>query len=173
MHVFSFPPVATRTSRLLILGSMPGKASLAADQYYAHPRNLFWDFIAASLGIERDLPYPKRVAALEACGVALWDVLKSCRRTSSLDSDIVTSSIVVNPLAEFLESHPAIEAVCFNGAKAEALFRKHVLPDVAYRAELSYRRLPSTSPANAGIPLATKRRQWAAALRLARRPTSP
>jgi len=173
MHVFSFPAIATPTSRLLILGSMPGKASLEANEYYAHPRNLFWDFIAGSLGIERDLPYSERVSALEAAGVALWDVLKSCRRTSSLDSDIVTSSIVVNPLAEFLESHSAVETVCFNGAKAESLFRKHVLPDVERRAELSCRRLPSTSPANAGIPLATKRRQWSAALRAVRRPTSP
>lgn len=168
MHVFSFPPIATKKSRLLILGSMPGKASLQADQYYAHPRNLFWDFTADCLGFERDGPYAERVSALEAAGVALWDVLKSCRRTSSLDSDIIESSIVVNPFGEFLSAHPAIATVCFNGAKAESVFGKHVLPDLKHITALSYHRLPSTSPANAGIPLATKLEQWSVALRAVR-----
>jgi TDG/mug DNA glycosylase family protein len=164
VHVFSFPPIANAKSRLLILGSMPGKASLEANEYYAHPRNLFWEFAADHFGFDRDASYAERVAALEEAGVALWDVLKSCRRTSSLDSDIVESSIVVNPFGKFLAAHPAIATVCFNGAKAESVFKKHVLPDLPHSAALSFQRLPSTSPANAGIPLTTKRKQWAVAL---------
>lgn len=169
VHVHSFPPVATAASRLLILGSMPGKASLEAGQYYAHPRNLFWEFMARCLGVDRDAPYAERISMLRAEGVALWDVLKSCTRTSSLDSDIVESSIVVNPLSEFLRSHPTIEIVYFNGAKAESLFTKRVLPDLEPDNGLGFQRLPSTSPANASIPLATKLRTWRTALNAAQR----
>jgi TDG/mug DNA glycosylase family protein len=165
MRVHSFPPVADPESRLLILGSMPGKASLRAGEYYAHPRNLFWSFIETCLGVASEAPYPERIAALRNRGVALWDVLASCTRASSLDADIVESSVVVNPLPDFFRSHARIERVCFNGATAEALFKRHVLPGLPSPSGLSLRRLPSTSPANASIPRDTKIRQWRTALR--------
>lgn len=164
MRVHSFPPVASAESRLLILGSMPGKASLRAGEYYAHRRNLFWAFVEACLGVAREAPYPDRLAALRTHGVALWDVLESCTRTSSLDSDIVESSVVVNPIPDFLLSHSRIELVCFNGAAAETLFRRHVLPALPTPSLVSLRRLPSTSPANASIPRDVKIREWRSAL---------
>jgi TDG/mug DNA glycosylase family protein len=143
---------------------MPGKASLRAQQYYAHPQNLFWDFMAQFFEFDREAPYSKRISALQQNRVALWDVLKSCTRTSSLDSDIISSSIVINPFGKFFQVHPAITAVCFNGAKADALYRRHVLPDLECVQTLSYHRLPSTSPANASIPRSSKLREWRSAL---------
>jgi double-stranded uracil-DNA glycosylase len=164
VHAYSFPPIATAESRVLILGSMPGKVSLQAGEYYAHPRNLFWEFVARCVGLDREAPYHVRVAALQGRGVALWDVLKSCTRTSSLDSDILKSSVVVNEFGAFLDSHPHIKSVYFNGAKAEALFTRHVLAGLPTNRGLSYTRLPSTSPANASIPFGTKVREWSLAL---------
>ncbi len=164
MHVHSFPPVANAESRVLILGSMPGKASLRAGEYYAHPRNLFWELLARCLGVSNRKSYPERLAILQTRGVALWDVLKSCTRTSSLDSDIVASSVVVNPFGEFFEAHPKIKIVYLNGAKAEALFQKYVLPSLPSSEGYSYKRLPSTSPAHTSIPFATKVREWSSAV---------
>ena len=111
-----------------------------------------------------------RTRALRSHGIALWDVLKSCTRSSSLDSDIVESSIVVNPLAEFLLAHPGIRAVCFNGAKAEATFRRHVLANLAQGDPPELFRLPSTSPANASISYARKLEDWAVVRELLVRP---
>jgi TDG/mug DNA glycosylase family protein len=143
---------------------MPGRVSLQAGEYYAHPRNLFWEFVARYVGLDREAPYHARAAGLRARGVALWDVLKSCTRTSSLDSDILESSVVVNEFGAFFDSHRHIQSVYFNGAKAEALFTRHVLPGLPTNRGLSYTRLPSTSPANASIPFATKAREWSRAL---------
>jgi TDG/mug DNA glycosylase family protein len=90
--------------------------------------------------------------------------LKSCTRTSSLDSDIDDSSIVVNEFDEFLPAHPAIRTVCFNGAKAEQVYRRYVLPELPEIGDVTYHRLPSTSPANAAIPPERKLECWRAAL---------
>jgi len=139
--VHSFPPISDSASRLLILGSMPGKASLRARQYYAHPQNAFWKIIAALLDLDAAAPYEARVAALRARGIALWDVMKSCTRASSLDSDVVESSIVPNPFEHFLRAHPGIHTVCFNGAKAEQSFQRYALPKLGPRGDLAYYRL--------------------------------
>ncbi len=139
---------------------MPGRVSLEAQQYYAHPRNLFWDLMARLFGFDREAPYGERVAALLREGIALWDVLRSCTRSSSLDSDIIDSSVVVNGFGSFLAAHPAIKTVCFNGAKAETSYRRHVLPEVEGTDLFTYYRLPSTSPANASIPLNRKLNEW-------------
>ena len=161
-HARSFPPIAKPDARVLILGSMPGQASLAAGQYYAHPRNAFWPLMATLLGFDAALDYPARTRALTAAGVAVWDVLHSCRRPGSLDSSIDAESLVVNDLAGFLARHRAIEHIFFNGSAAEKLFRKHVGTDPSI-ARLRLARLPSTSPAHAALNFAQKLAAWRAA----------
>jgi len=159
MHVHSFPPISDPTCRVLILGSMPGKASLRANQYYAHPQNAFWRILSAFFEIPADAPYERRLAGLIRNRLALWDVLRSCTRESSLDSDIVEASIVPNDFAAFLAEHPNLRTLCFNGAKAEACFRRYVLSSLPEH-DLACHRLPSTSPANASIPYSAKLAAW-------------
>jgi double-stranded uracil-DNA glycosylase len=163
-YVHSFPPIASSSARLLILGTMPGIASLQAGQYYAHPQNAFWRIAGAIVGFDPASPYDVRVARMRAAGIAVWDVLKSCTRQSSLDSDIVHATAVPNDLPAFLAGHPQIRRVCFNGAKAEALFARHVRPRLAPGPDVEYVRLPSTSPANASVPWAVKLQAWRTAL---------
>jgi TDG/mug DNA glycosylase family protein len=100
-RVFCFEPVGDTASTVLILGSMPGKVSLAADQYYAHPRNVFWTIMGELVGARPDLPYKERLDILRCCGIALWDVLGSCVRAGSLDSSIKTASAAPNDLNFF------------------------------------------------------------------------
>lgn len=162
-HVQSFPPISGATATRLILGSMPGTASLAANQYYAHPRNYFWQIIGAVLDVPHDWPYEARCRALIDRRVALWDVLEACIRPGSLDSEIVESSIVPNDFAAFLAAHRGIHTIFFNGAKAETIYRRHVRPSLPKAfAEIATVRLPSTSPANASIPLPEKLARWRA-----------
>lgn len=161
--VESFPPIALPDARLLILGSMPGVASLHAGQYYAHPQNRFWKILGEILGFDPASPYPQRVASLQEAGIALWDVLASCHRPGSLDADIHAASAVANDLPGFLTSHPGIKRICFNGATAESLFRRHVSPRLGDR-KIETLRLPSSSPANASIPPQQKLAAWSDAL---------
>lgn len=159
--IHSFPPNADPDARLLILGSMPGAASLRAGQYYAHPRNGFWIIMHELFGIDPGLPYPQRLAALRQNGIALWDVLKSCMRIGSLDSDIDDTSIVPNDFAGFFLAHPRITRICFNGTKAEQSYIRFVLPmlDESSR-DIPSMKLPSTSPANASYSLQRKIDAW-------------
>ena len=162
-RVHSFPPVTDTSVTKLILGSMPGKASLVANQYYAHPRNIFWPVMQTVMSVRSDLPYATRCKELTQNKVALWDVLKMCTRTGSLDSDIVESSIIPNDFESFLRVHSQIRAIYFNGAKAESIFVRHVVPNLSsVFAGIAMTRLPSTSPANASISLADKVAQWKA-----------
>jgi hypoxanthine-DNA glycosylase len=148
---------------------MPGAASLAAGQYYAHPRNLFWPIMGSLFGAGPDLPYAARVRRLKACGVAVWDVLASCIRPGSLDSDIDEGSIAVNDFAGFFAAHPCIEAVFFNGAKAEATYRRRVLANLpGPGSALKAHRLPSTSPAHAALAFDAKLAAWEALRKHAR-----
>ncbi len=159
-RIHGFEPLAQRHAHTLILGSMPSRESLRQARYYAHPRNGFWPLIADLLGLP-DGDYAQRVRRFTQMGYAVWDVLQSCSRASSLDSDIVESSIRPNDFNRFFAAHPHIDRVFFNGAKAETVYRRHVLDDLAAACqELSYRRLPSTSPANAGMTLQEKRKAW-------------
>jgi len=156
-----FAPIADRHATLLILGSMPGAASLAAKRYYAHPRNAFWPMLEAVWGIAATLDYTARTRAVRAAGIAIWDVLASCRRSSSLDADIETDTIVVNDFAGFFRRHPHIRLIAFNGATAQTLYRRHVLPTLpeALR-QMAALRMPSTSPAHAALSPQRKVQQW-------------
>ncbi|MEO0437338.1 MAG: DNA-deoxyinosine glycosylase [Pseudomonadota bacterium] len=156
-----FPPVVSEATRTLVLGTMPGQASLLANEYYAHPRNQFWPIMEALFSIERGWPYPQRTAALLKLGVGLWDVLESCVREGSLDSSIQNKSVVINDFNGLLRDCPKLNQIVFNGAMAEQLFRRHAMPrfDKGIRP-LEMARLPSTSPAHASLNLQSKLLQW-------------
>lgn len=161
MHrVHSFPPVTSPLAHTLLLGSMPGTASLAAAEYYAHPRNLFWPFIEQLFDIPRDAPYPERIQQLTERGIAVWDVLSSCERAGSLDAAIQPGSLATNDLAGFINAHPALRRIFFNGATAETLFRRFALHALPEGHGLCFVRLPSTSPANASMSREHKLMQW-------------
>jgi hypoxanthine-DNA glycosylase len=159
VRVRSFPPLIAAGARVLILGSMPGLASLAADQYYAHPRNQFWPLLGGLLGFDPQAPYAQRVQALQAHGIAVWDVLAECRRSGSLDSAIDRASEHANDIPALLRAHPTICTILLNGGKAAASLRRHhpqlAIPSVA---------LPSTSPAHASRSHAVKQAAWRDAL---------
>ena len=140
---------------MLILGSLPGEASLAAARYYAHPQNQFWRLVGAVIGREElaALDYEDRLQALIKAGIGVWDVLASAVRPGSLDAAI--REVEHAPLAELIATLPQLRAVAFNGATAARIGRK-LLAD----APVSLVDLPSSSPAYAAMPLAEKRRRW-------------
>ena len=138
---------------------MPGGASLQAGQYYAHKQNAFWRIVSELLGVDPRSPYGKRVQALKAARIAVWDVLQSCTRQGSLDAMIERDTEVANDFPAFLRKHRQISRVFFNGAKAAASFERKVLPGLGGRA-LRYIRLPSTSPAHASVSYERKRKAW-------------
>lgn len=135
-------PIVGTAPRVLVLGNMPSVMSLSSGQYYGNPRNAFWRITGTLFGFSADAPYPERVAALCAHHVAVWDVLRSCRRVGSLDSAVERDSMVANDFDAFFTEHPTLDRVLFNGAAAEANYRRLVgalsLPSV---------RVPSSSPA--------------------------
>lgn len=156
-----FDCVARRDARTLILGSMPGKASLVAQEYYAYKQNAFWRIMGDLFGAGPELPYAQRLARLQAAGIALWDVMAACERAGSLDARIVGASIQANDFPAFFAAHPGIRRVFFNGATAEASFRRLVLPKLANH-DLAFTRLPSTSPAHAALGYPAKLAAWSA-----------
>ena len=156
-----FPPIASTEARILILGSLPGKRSLEEAQYYAHRHNAFWRIMAELFGIEGD--YANRCRQLKAHRIAVWDVLASSVRPGSLDADIRLDSARANDFAGFLSDHAQINRICFNGRKAEQMFRKLVVPTlVGAMPELVS--LPSTSPAYAALSFDAKLEIWAGML---------
>ena len=156
--ISSFIPTASDDARVLILGSMPGAASLAAQQYYAHPRNAFWPLMARLCGFDADLAYPARLQALEACGIRLWDVLASCERVGSSDAAIAPGSVQINAIASLLEPPSQLQAIALNGALATKLFRKFVAPELYQNVQIFA--LPSTSPAHAAKTFEQKWQAW-------------
>jgi TDG/mug DNA glycosylase family protein len=151
----SFAPLADAATRVLILGSLPGEASLRRGQYYAHPRNQFWRLMETVTGLVLvDLAYPERLAALGGAGVGLWDVIASARRTGSLDADI--RDCQPNTLAEFVATLPALRAIGFNGAKAYQIGRGQLI-DKDGPVLIA---LPSSSPAHAALSFEGKRETW-------------
>ena len=151
----SFPPVVGRAPRVLILGSLPGEASLKLGQYYGHPQNRFWELLGAALGEDlRALPYSRRLTRLKKRGVALWDVVAEANRLGSLDSAIRDES--PNLVLAFIR-RTGVRAVFFNGRKAAESFRRHFStpPDGVASALL-----PSSSPAHASLSWPKKLAAW-------------
>jgi TDG/mug DNA glycosylase family protein len=150
---------------VLILGSMPGAASLAAQRYYAHPHNRFWSIMGALYGADVELPYRQRLERLRDHGIALWDVFASCARQGSLDAAIDQRTAVVNDIPALLRRCRHVDRICCNGTIAYTAFRRH-FGDAIARAEpvVQILRLPSTSPANASWSAARKLEAWRHAL---------
>jgi double-stranded uracil-DNA glycosylase len=162
-RVESFPPIVSEQSKLLILGSMPGEASLKAGQYYAHPRNAFWLIMGELFGAGPSLPYQERAARIQSVGVALWDTLQVCTRPGSLDASITDE--VANDFPGLFAKYPNITHVFFNGGRAEQAFRRHVLPTLHGDRHV-FVRLPSTSPAHAAMRLEAKVEAWSVVKRV-------
>ena len=137
---------------------MPGAASLAKDEYYAHERNAFWEIMGELFDAGRDKPYARRTRILKQNGVALWDVLDACVRPGSLDADIRDAE--PNDFEAFLKKYRGIRRIAFNGGTAEKLFRRSI--EAPEGVELV--RLPSTSPAYAALRFEQKLKEWRRAL---------
>ncbi|MDR0929912.1 MAG: DNA-deoxyinosine glycosylase [Oscillospiraceae bacterium] len=152
----SFAPVADAASRVLVLGSMPGVASLAAGQYYAHPRNAFWPLVYALWGEDAPADYPARLAFLRAHRIALWDVARTCLREGSGDAAIHAAQ--PNGLPALFAHCPGIHTICCNGQTAAALLAR-LLPGACGARTIL--RMPSTSPAYT-LPFDTKLAAWRA-----------
>lgn len=147
------PPVIGRGTRLVILGSFPGVASLQAGQYYAHPRNQFWPLVGTLLGEAlAAMPYRARLATLRRHGLGLWDVYAACRREGSLDTAI--EDAVPNDLTSLRRRAPGLCAIAHNGG--ESARSMHITAALG----LPVFRLPSTSPANASWSFERKRAAW-------------
>jgi hypoxanthine-DNA glycosylase len=159
----SFPAVVVADARILILGSMPGAASLAAGEYYAHPQNQFWRILGEICGAGPGLPYRQRLDRLRAHQIALWDVLYSCVRPGSLDSAIEHTSAIANDIPALLRGAPQIRRICCNGATAYHGLRRYFGAQLDALG-ITAVRLPSTSPAHASWSFARKLATWRAAL---------
>lgn len=164
-QVSSFAPIVPDHAKLLILGSMPGTASLTATRYYAHPRNDFWPIIERHFGQSGPLDYASRIELLMHNGIALWDVLAHCEREGSLDQAIVSETEHPNDIPALLAANPGIRHILFNGGGAWQSFRRHFGKQVPN--ELTLHRLPSTSPAHASRTREEKFALWHQALEAA------
>ena len=157
----SFEYYAASDSRILILGSMPGKVSLKQQEYYAHPQNSFWFIMGELFSAGRNLSYSERLKKLRDYGVGLWDVAGQCNREGSLDSNIIHDSVISNDFEKLFKTCSNIKHVFFNGAKAEELYKKRVLKSLSEElGYLQYQRLPSTSPAYAAMSKGNKLKEW-------------
>jgi TDG/mug DNA glycosylase family protein len=153
-----FPPIIDATSRVLILGTMPGEESLRRQEYYGHPRNQFWRILADLFYVPLAETYPERVALLRQRRLAVWDVLQYCERQGSLDQAICNA--VPNDFRGMFKTHGNLRAIVFNGRKAQDLFEHTVIRQQGLEwIELPRLLMPSTSPA-ATLPLSAKIERW-------------
>ena len=156
-----FPPIADVRATVLILGTMPGEESLRKNEYYANPRNTFWEIMARLYEFEHNGSYKERTKILKKNKIALWDVMQTCERQGSLDSAINDRAIVENDFVSFYRSYPNIRHVFFNGAKAEKEYFKRVQPRLSDEAKgIEYFRLPSTSAAMVQLSFDAKLLEW-------------
>jgi len=147
------PPVLSPRTRLLVLGSFPGEASLRAQQYYGHPRNHFWPLLSALWGVDlMALPYPRRLAEVRRRGLGIWDVYASCRREGSLDSAIEAPEL--NDFTSLARRTPRLVLAAHNGGESA-----RAMPQLQALG-LAVVRLPSTSPANASWSFERKLAAW-------------
>ncbi len=156
----SFSAVTATNCKVLILGSMPGVASLQAQQYYAHPRNAFWSIMQKYTKVQPDADYYQRITQLTKHHIALWDVIAHCERPGSLDNDIITSSIRVNDFDTLFKTHKKLKFIGLNGNKAFQLFKQHIVKQHSLPKHIHYACLPSTSPAHARLTLQEKKINW-------------
>ena len=152
--ISSFPPIIDKESKILILGSIPGVKSLEMQQYYAHPQNKFWKIIFELFNEKFTTDYDERIKILEKHHIALWDVIDTCERKGSLDSEIRNEE--ANKIEELLQNFPNIKAIFCNGQKShknlqKILGKKFRMPIIV---------LPSTSPAYAGLSYFDKLKSW-------------
>ena len=159
-RVQSFEPIIGHQPRIVILGSMPGVASLEAVEYYAHPRNAFWQIMSELFEIDPHASYAERVQALSRQPVILWDTLQACHRPGSLDANIDIKSARANDFPQLLKRHPQVRAIAFNGAASATYFGKLVAPELPDSLDIEMLKMPSTSPANAGMSFAQKLGAW-------------
>ncbi len=156
-----FPPIEAGDAHTLVLGSLPGRRSIAEQQYYAHPQNAFWRIMETLFDIRGG--YAQRCTQLRERGIAVWDVLASSVRPGSMDANIDVDSAVVNDFRSFLAEHEQLRLIAFNGKKAEQLFHRFV--DLgAHAGRIEFRALPSTSPAFAAMSFSGKVAAWREAL---------
>lgn len=158
--IYSFAPIASKNSRILILGSMPSVRSLEMGQYYAHQQNAFWPILFELFDLPYSDDYEKKRQLILNHHLALWDVLASCERQGSLDSNITDEK--ANDFVNFFEEYDQIQYILFNGGKAEASFKKH-FPQF-YQSKKHYK-MPSTSPAHT-MKRQTKAEKWQLLLEL-------
>ncbi len=150
-----FKPVVDRSSRVLILGTMPGPMALRRQQYYGFPGNHFWPILQTLLGAsDRPFSYPEKIRLLKKNRIGLWDVIASCRRVGASDSAI--THVTPNRIPELLKKYPNIRTIFVNGKTAERLFRLHF----GGKVRLPVYALPSTSPAHAAMGFKEKLRRW-------------
>jgi len=160
MQEYGFIYQAKADAKILILGSMPGVISLKKAEYYAHPRNAFWPIMENITQISPSSSYSARLVGLQKVRIALWDVVASCQRKGSLDSNIQTKTIQINPFKQFFIDHPDIQRVGLNGQKAFQLFERHVVKKGLLPKTIQYQLLPSTSPAYASKTFSQKNQAW-------------
>ena len=156
-YATGFAPVANADARILILGTLPGIASLKQQQYYAHPQNAFWRIIEQLFNILAHMPYHSRCESVRDHGLAIWDVCHAAQRIGSLDSSIQGHSIIANDINGLLKACPHISLIAFNGQAAAQLFKKYI----HLSRTVNTVTLPSTSPANARLRFEQKLAQWA------------
>ncbi|HXX55899.1 MAG TPA: DNA-deoxyinosine glycosylase [Methanoregula sp.] len=146
-------PVHGTTPRVLILGSFPSATSLVRGEYYANPRNHFWRIASLLFSVGMDLPYERKLHALAARGIALWDVVGSCCRVGSSDDRIRKPRF--NDIGGFVSQFPSLECIALNGSTAGRYFHELEICG-SVRSEI----LPSTSPANTRYSVAQKAERW-------------
>ena len=139
-RIQSFPPIISKKSKILILGSIPGTKSLEKKEYYAHPQNHFWKILFCMFGEEFSADYQDRLELLEKYHIALWDTIESCEREGSQDVKIKNET--ANQIPDLLEKHSNIKAVFCNGQKSY----KNLIKLLGSDFHLPIILLPSTSP---------------------------
>lgn len=171
MNISSFNAVCNEQTHTLLLGTMPGVASLTAHQYYAHKRNAFWPIMMAMLqhrtpdySMHIEMGYDDKIDVLQSAGFGLWDVLAECERPGSLDASIKPQSVKMNDFPGLLANYKGIQRIAFNGKAAQQLFRRHALPNLETSGvnieSIQWISLPSSSPAMASLTLQQKYKIW-------------